>query len=309
MNDDLPDLDASGLLAAASAAVRARRLAEVADLQVLAQWAAIHTSDPTHEWDALVQLGGAGTPSVQDFCLGEIALARGTGVTATSNALADTLDLIHRLRETWAVCEAGDAEIHIARRVAKLSRHLPADKVTVVDRAVARIIGHESGGRVLAVAEAKIIEADPGLHEQRVEAERCRRYVSSSRTDEFGLRTVIARVEAGDAVWVEATLTRVAEIIAPTVPRHHGPTSSGRSRSAGWPAPRSCWPCSWSTAIRRKSSRWHRPGRRRSRPTCSTRSAPLTCRRWRRGPCSTSTFTSRQCVARAASPGSRAWAR
>ena len=43
MNDDLPDLDASGLLAAASAAVRARRLAEVADLQVLAQWAAIHT--------------------------------------------------------------------------------------------------------------------------------------------------------------------------------------------------------------------------------------------------------------------------
>ena len=40
-----------------------------------------------------MQLGGEGTPSVQDFCLGEIALARGTGVTATSNALADTLDL------------------------------------------------------------------------------------------------------------------------------------------------------------------------------------------------------------------------
>ena len=49
MNDDLPDLDASGLLAAASAAVRARRLAEVPDLQVLAQWAAIHSSDPTHD--------------------------------------------------------------------------------------------------------------------------------------------------------------------------------------------------------------------------------------------------------------------
>ena len=43
MNDDLPDLDASGLLAAASEAVRARRLAEVRDLEVLAQWAAIHS--------------------------------------------------------------------------------------------------------------------------------------------------------------------------------------------------------------------------------------------------------------------------
>ena len=48
MNDDLSDLDASGLLAAASEAVRARRLAEVRDLEVLAQWAAVHSdrTDP-----------------------------------------------------------------------------------------------------------------------------------------------------------------------------------------------------------------------------------------------------------------------
>jgi antitoxin (DNA-binding transcriptional repressor) of toxin-antitoxin stability system len=218
MNDDLPDLDAGGLLAAASEAVRARRLAEVRDLEVLAQWAVVHSGDPAHSRDALVRLGGDGTPWVREFCLGEIALARGTGVTATMNATADTLDLLHRLPEIWALCVTGDAEIGVARRVAKLSRHLPADRVGVVDRAVARIIAHESGGRVLAVAEAKIIEADPALHEERVEAERRRRYVSSSRTDEFGLRTVIARVEAGDAVWVEAIVARVAEILAPGRP-------------------------------------------------------------------------------------------
>ena len=62
--------------------------------------------------DALVQLGGEGTPRVQEFCLGEIALARGTGVTATANATADVLDLIYRLPETWAVCLAGEAEIY-----------------------------------------------------------------------------------------------------------------------------------------------------------------------------------------------------
>ncbi len=215
MNDDLSDLDAAGLLAAASEAVRARRVAEVRDLEVLAQWAAVHSGDPTHPRDALVRLGGEGTPPVREFCLGEIALARGTGVTATMNAAADVLDLLFRLPLTWAVCVDGGAELYVARRVAKLSRHLPADRVGVVDRAVAAIIAGESGGRVLAVAEAKIIAADPGLHEERVEAERRRRYVSSSRTDEFGLRTVIARVEAGDAVWVEAIVARVAEIIAP----------------------------------------------------------------------------------------------
>ncbi len=162
MDDDLLDLDAAGLLDASSEAVRVRRLAEVRDLQVLAQWAALHSGDPTHDSDGLGQLGGEGTPGVLDFCLGEIALARGTGVTATANALADTLDLIHRMPDTWVVCESGGAEIHVARRVAKLSRHLPAAAMAVVDRAVARIIAHESGGRVLAVTEAKIIEADPG---------------------------------------------------------------------------------------------------------------------------------------------------
>ncbi len=227
MIDTLTDLDAAALLAAASDAVRDRRLAEVRDLELLAQWAAVHSADPTEGLDGrrarvvgdvLVGLGGEGTPKVQDFCLGEIAIARGTGVTATSNALADVLDLQHRLPLTWAVACSGEAEVFIARRVARLSRHLPSGRVGVVDAAVARIIGHEAGGRVLAVAEAKIIEADPTLHDERVEAERARRYVGLGRTDEFGLRTVIARIEAGDAVWIDATVRRVAEIIAPAHP-------------------------------------------------------------------------------------------
>jgi hypothetical protein len=116
----------------------------------------------------------------------------------------------------------GRAEVYVARRVAKLSRHLPADKVHVVDTAVARVIAHESGGRTIAVAEAKVIEADPELHHQRVEAEKKRRYVGTGRTDEHGLRTIIARIEAGDAVWVEATIARVADILADT---HTGMTA------------------------------------------------------------------------------------
>ena len=59
-----------------------------------------------------------------------------------------------------------------------------------------------------------------------------RRYVSSSRTDEFGLRTVIARVEAGDAVWVEAIVARVAEIIAPRYP--DATADELRSIAFGW---------------------------------------------------------------------------
>ncbi len=232
MDDDLTNLDKAGLLAAASEAVRARRRAEVRDLEVMLEWARAHSGEPEHPRDRLLQLAGEGTPQVQEFCLGEIALSRGTGVTATTNALADTLNLVYRMPRTWKVLESGEAEVHIARRVAKMSAHLPLAVMPVVDKAVARIIAHESGGRVLEVAEAKIIEADPALHDQRVEAERRRRYVSSSRTDEFGLRTVIARCEAGDVVWIEATLARVVEIIAPRHP--DAGADELRSIAFGW---------------------------------------------------------------------------
>lgn len=241
MTTDLTDLDATGLLAAATEAQRAARLAEVRQLDVLAAWAAAHSTDPTEGpeghvarrvGNVLRQLGGDGTPGVQDFALGEIALARSAGVTATSNAIADVLDLQHRLPLTWAVCRRGECEPWIARRIAKLSRHLPLDKVGVVDSAVSRMIARESAGRVLQVAEAKIIEADPDLHDERCEAERRRRYVGLGRTDEHGLRTLIARLEAGDAVAVDAVVHRVAEIIAPRHPHAH--PDELRALGFGW---------------------------------------------------------------------------
>ena len=194
-------------------------------------WAVLHSTDPTEGLegperryallcgDVLVQVGGEGTPKVRDHCLGEIALARGTSVGATIGDLADRLDLEYRLPLTFAVLRTGRGELRIAKQVARRSRHLPLAAVAVLDSAIARMIGTESGGRILDVADAKIIEADPALHQERVEAEKRKRYVSSGRTDEFGLRTVIARCDAGDVVWIEATTCRVAEIIAPLAPR------------------------------------------------------------------------------------------
>ena len=241
MTTALLDLDAKALLAAATEAERASRLAEVRKLELLSAWAAIHRTDPTEGPDGRIarrvgnvlrQVGGEGTPGVQDFCLGEIALARGAGVTATSNMLADVLDLEHRLPLTWAVTRRGECEVWVARRVAKLSRHLPADKVHVVDSAVSRMIATEAVGRVLEVAEAKVIEADTELHEERCEAERRRRYVGLGRTDEYGLRTLIARLEAGDAVAVDAIVHRVGEIIAPRHPEAH--PDELRAIAFGW---------------------------------------------------------------------------
>ena len=90
---------------------------------------------------------------------------------------ADRLDLEFRMPLTWPVCREGRAEVGIARKVAGMARHLPLAAMAVVDRAIARIIASESGGRVLTVTEARSSRPTPELHQQRVEAERRKRYV------------------------------------------------------------------------------------------------------------------------------------
>jgi hypothetical protein len=115
-----------------------------------------------------------------------------------------------------------------------MSRHLPADKVWVVDQAVSRMIHREAGGRTIDVAEAKVIEADPELHRRRVEEENERRYVALTRTDQAGLRTIIASVQSGDAAAFDALVTRTAEILALSHPDHT--RDELRSIAIGWVA-------------------------------------------------------------------------
>src|SRR6476619_6287006 len=219
----LDEYDARDVVLAAQSMTERRRAIEVEDLQLVARWADLHGADPMagpggrRRWDdggdRLVQVGGEDTPLVQELCLCELAVARQVHTLRLRSMVADVLDLRHRLPLTWAVVEELGCEVWLARKVASLSRHLSAAAVHLVDLAVSDAIGGEAPGRVLALAEAKIIEADLAAHKARVEAERRRRFVSLSRADEHGLRHVIARVEAGSAVWVDAMVDRVADIL------------------------------------------------------------------------------------------------
>ena len=104
---------------------------------------------------------------------------------------------------------------------------------------MAEAIVGESPSKVIELAQAKVIEVDRAAHRARLEEQRRRRYVSLSRSDECGLRLVIARVEAGDAVWVDAMLNRVADVLAgrpelrPDTPAEVG-RDELRSLAFGW---------------------------------------------------------------------------
>jgi len=231
-----PDhLDATATLAAAEAALTERRAAQVRDLQLVLHWADLHLSDPQAEPGAtpvsrggerLVELGGDGTPAVQELCVHELAIARQTHPASTRTTMADVLDLRHRLPRTWATVVELACEPWVATKVARMARRLDREQVGLVDEAVAAAIVGESPGRVLAIAEAKVIEADTVAHAARLDEARRRRGVWLSRTDlETGSRSVFARVEPGDAAWIDAMVERIADALVdrPDVLRAHHP--------------------------------------------------------------------------------------
>ncbi len=219
----ISDLDARGVLAAAEGALGRRREAQVEDLLLVLQWADLHGEDPQERPGAvparrggerLAELGGEGTPPVQELSVHELAIARQTHPASTRATLGDALDLRHRLPLTWAQVVALECEPWVACKVARMSRRLDRDQVRCVDRAVAEAIGGESPGRVLAVAEAKVIEADTAAHAARLDEARRRRGVWVSRTDlETGSRTVFSRVEPGDAAWIDAMVERIVDAL------------------------------------------------------------------------------------------------
>jgi hypothetical protein len=69
-------------------------------------------------------------------------------------------------------------------------------------------------GRLQTLLEAKIIEADPVGAEQQAAAAAQERFVRLGRNSEHGLKLIIARATAGDAIWFKATIDRIADILA-----------------------------------------------------------------------------------------------
>ncbi|MDP3890543.1 MAG: hypothetical protein Q8Q44_04890, partial [Nocardioides sp.] len=228
----IDDLDADATLRRAARVLSERRACEVEDLRLVAHWAGLHghlhRSDEGGRRDdgvdpggrrvkgaeQLVQVGGDGTPLVAEFAIAELACLREVHPASCRAATADVLDLQHRLPRTWKVVAALRCEAWVARKVAVMTRRLDRFAVTLVDQAVAACIATESPSRVLTIAEAKTIEADTPAHRARLEEQRRRRYVTLSRTDEHGLRHLIARIHTADAIWIDAMLNRIADLTA-----------------------------------------------------------------------------------------------
>jgi hypothetical protein len=237
------DLDATATLAAAEAEVTARRQQGVERLLLLLHWADLYTDDPqarpgavpiSRGGDRLVRLGGEGTPEASDLCWAELAVALQVGAIALRNQAGQALDLRHRLPRLWEAAQALLVEPWVAQKIATMTRPLTAEQARLVDAAVVEAI-EESPGRMLAIAEAKTIEADLDGHRARLAEDEQRAGVWLSRPrpgdlvdadqGEPGSRRISAKLPAADAVEGAAMVDDLAEALAV-----HGDHAAGTDR-------------------------------------------------------------------------------
>ena len=217
--NDLVEMDASATLGAAEANERTLIIAETRRLQIAGHWADLHSGDALTKSrlpgvEHPVRLGGDGTPTVGDFAPAELGCVLRISDGAAGRLIGDALDLRHRLPQIWTAALAGRVPAYQARRIAAATRQLTLEQAEWVDAQLAPSLGAVSWGRLQTLLEAAIIQADPVGAERQAALAAQERFVRLGRASEHGLKLIIARATAGDAIWFKATIDRIADILA-----------------------------------------------------------------------------------------------
>ena len=218
---ELADLGPVATSAAAAAARSAADLAEVAVLELAAHWADLHGRlDPVDAgvslpgMERLVRLGGEGTWLVAEFAPAELGAVLGMSAWAAGRLIGAALDLRHRLPKLWAETRAGRVRPWVARNSAEATRGLGLDLVPVVDRRLARWAPSLGWGRLAALIEAAVIEADPAAAAEAAAAAERGQGVWLGRSSEHGIKEIYLRTETAHAIWFDASIDRIAENLA-----------------------------------------------------------------------------------------------
>src|SRR5699024_7148660 len=162
----------------------------------------------------------------------EMAAVLGVSVVTGRRLLADALDVRHRLPELWGRVERVEVEAWQARTIAQTTRPLTVAQARRADARVAGVVGRLPWGRRQASVDAAVIEADPDGAARLAAEARHDTTVHVGHSDDHGLATVYARVETADAVWLDAQVTRLADLLH-TVHNDQRPVDQRRATALG----------------------------------------------------------------------------
>ncbi|WP_157683389.1 DUF222 domain-containing protein [Microlunatus soli] len=217
---DLADVDLATLAADAAACVQAEIAAGCRLLRLAACWADHHPADGiVHQRTRLavagersMRYGGDGTPDIAEGAPAGLGLEIRMNPRQAASLIADAVDLRHRLPRLWRrVCEA-QLPAWQARRVAFRTRTLSREQARLVDRRLAGRVGQVSRRRLELLIDAELLRADPD-RAAKVAAAAQSRQVWLGQSNEYGVKDFYARMDAADAIWLDGTVDRLADIL------------------------------------------------------------------------------------------------
>ena len=144
--------------------------------------------------------------------------------------IADALDLRYRLPRLWDRVRTGGVRAWQARKIAEATRGLSWQAAANLDHALADYVGMMPWPRFRKILDAAILDADPDLAAARAERARTSQDVYSFDSDD-GLKTIVAKANAGDAIWFLAAVNRIADIL--TARGDTDPVGARRARAVG----------------------------------------------------------------------------
>jgi hypothetical protein len=200
--------------------------AEFTELALAVHWVDLHAAETVRAGrrgrglvpggERVRRSGAEGTPLVAEFAAAELGALLGMGYVAAGLFVRDAVNLYYRHPQLWCAVQAGTVRVWQARQVARATAAagLGLADAQWVDGQVAGYLGALPWGQVRELVEAKIIQADPAAAEARRLAAQMERFVRTGRSSEQGLKTLYARAQAGEIVYLTAMIDRIAAILA-----------------------------------------------------------------------------------------------
>jgi len=154
---------------------------------------------------------------VAEFAPSELAASLGWTTLAAQQLMGDGLDLRYRLPRLWRLVLELVVPVHVARRVAELSRDLPYEAAGDADRAVAAQAGNPgllSWPRIRALVDEARIYHDP---ERAIDDEQhalAARKVESWPGNTPATTDVFMRLDTADADAFNASVANIADRLA-----------------------------------------------------------------------------------------------
>ena len=202
------------------AATQLKSIAEAAEAEALGYLAEENSwTNNNDDYDVIgqrfVRVGDDGTPLIDEALPLEVAAAMGFSAGTATCLLRDVVNLRNRHPYTWEAIQEGVLPLWRAQQVSQTCSGfgLDAGETVQVDEQLRHVLGRVGWKRARQVLKAAIMKTAPIKVAAKLEEQRQARYCNKYSTDDPAVTFISACLDTGDAVFFDAAVDRIADIL------------------------------------------------------------------------------------------------